>query len=92
MVIGADSRGLGYSHEELLEKAVFDINTLSDKEAAPDITRQLISEGHALFEGTHVRKDGSIFPVEVSAHLFELHGSRVVLSICRDITERKRSE
>jgi PAS domain S-box-containing protein len=88
----AACRALGYSHEELLEKAVFDINTLSDKEAAPDITRQLISEGHALFEGTHVRKDGSIFPVEVSAHLFELHGSRVVLSICRDITERKRSE
>jgi signal transduction histidine kinase len=65
---------------------------MSDKEAAPDITMHLISGGHAIFEGNHIRKDGSIFPVEVSAHLFELHGSRVVLSICRDITERKRNE
>ena len=88
----AACRALGYSHEELLEKAVFDINTQSDKEAAPDITMHLVSGGHAIFEGTHVRKDGSIFPVEVSSHLFELHGSRVVLSICRDITERKRIE
>jgi PAS domain S-box-containing protein len=88
----AACRALGYSHEELLEKAVFDINTISDKEAAPDITMHLISGGHVIFEGTHIRKDGSIFPVEVSAHLFELHGSRVVLSICRDITERKRNE
>ena len=45
-----------------------------------------------LFETIHVRKDGTEFPVEVSARRVELHGRPHVLSIVRDITERKIHE
>jgi PAS domain S-box-containing protein len=43
-----------------------------------------------LFETLHRRKDGSVFPVEVSSIGTDIGGERLLLSIIRDITERKR--
>jgi len=45
-----------------------------------------------VFETMHRRKDGSIFPVEVSSRLIELNGKSLYQSIIRDITDRKRTE
>jgi PAS domain S-box-containing protein len=45
-----------------------------------------------LFETIHRRKDGSFFPVEVSAQSTVIGNEKIVLSIIRDITERKRAE
>ena len=44
-----------------------------------------------LFETVHRRKDGTTFPVEVSSRGADLGGSRVLLSIIRDITDRQRA-
>ncbi len=44
------------------------------------------------FETVHRRKDGSTFPVEVNAVGGILQGQQVILSICRDITQRKAFE
>lgn len=52
----------------------------------------LLKEKHALYEIEFLRKDNSRIPVEISAHLFEFKNQPAVLSIARDITERKRSE
>ncbi len=43
-------------------------------------------------EMEHRRKDGSVFPVEVSAGPFEVGGQTFILAMDRDITERKRAE
>jgi PAS domain S-box-containing protein len=40
----------------------------------------------------HRRKDGQIVPVEESQTLVDAGGERLILSIVRDITERKRAE
>lgn len=40
----------------------------------------------------HRRKDGTEFPVEISASSFVLDGRQVICGIARDITERKRNE
>jgi rsbT co-antagonist protein RsbR len=48
-----------------------------------------IREG-LLFETEHRRKDGSIFPVEVSSKSIE--EGKLLISVIRDITERKRAE
>ncbi len=45
-----------------------------------------------LFESIHRRKDGSEFPVEVSARSTTVNGEKVIVSIIRDITERKQAE
>ena len=82
-------RKYGYVREEFLELTIRDLRTIGDR-----ITEQLgmaLTEG-AFFETIHHKKDGSIFPVEVSSTGTTIDGRRVIMSIIRDITERKRSE
>jgi two-component system, cell cycle sensor histidine kinase and response regulator CckA len=43
-------------------------------------------------EVTHVRKDGTVFPLEINVRLFELGDQKYVLGIDRDVTERKSAE
>jgi PAS domain S-box-containing protein len=44
------------------------------------------------FETVHRRQDGSTFPVEVSSIGADINGERILLSIIRDITDRKQAE
>jgi two-component system sensor histidine kinase/response regulator len=48
--------------------------------------------GSTTYETVHRRKDGTTFPIEISARQFEIEGVRYYQSIGRDITERKRIE
>jgi PAS domain S-box-containing protein len=50
----------------------------------------LAKERNLLTESVFVHKDGTEFPVEINIHLFELQGRPAVLSVARDITERKK--
>jgi len=53
---------------------------------------KLTRQQNLTFEHTLIAKDGHRIPVEISAHLF-FHGSeKRILSIIRDITERKKTE
>ena len=54
--------------------------------------RILDEKGYATFETAHIRKDGTIIPVEISARKVEIEGVSYFQSICRDITERKFAE
>lgn len=44
------------------------------------------------FEITYVDKNGKHTPVEINATMIETEGKQEILSLCRDITERKRAE
>ena len=50
------------------------------------------AKGKVSFEWLHQRKNGQIFPAEVSLTGLTLSGRQVVLAIVRDITERKQAE
>jgi PAS domain S-box-containing protein len=45
-----------------------------------------------LFESTHRHRDGTEFPVEVSATYFEYGGSPYNLALARDVSERRKAE
>jgi PAS domain S-box-containing protein len=79
-----------YTREELLQLAIYDLRL----ETPPSVTDQMRSADRqgSLFETFHRRKDGSVFPVEVSSRGETLEDSRYLLSIIRDITERKRAD
>src|SRR4028119_641338 len=81
----------GYERTELLS---LKIDTLRAPQTHVLITEQLdkADKQGILFETIHRRKDGSIFPVEVSAQSTVIGNEKIVLSIIRDITERKRAE
>jgi PAS domain S-box-containing protein len=81
----------GYSREELLAMTVYDINPVADEEMIRQIRQQLEDSGSAVFETVNRRKDGSIFPVEVSVK--QVHLDRIYrVSVVRNIAERKRAE
>ena len=83
---------LGYRREELLSMAITDIEVPEQKKNMPAIVRALAETGRTLFETEHVSKDGHRIPVEVSARRLELRGDPILLSVVRDISERKRLE
>jgi diguanylate cyclase (GGDEF)-like protein/PAS domain S-box-containing protein len=83
---------LGYTREEILG---LHITQLEAPESTAQITGKITSlkqQGHAIFESAHVRKDGSIMPVEINCKLIELGGEHVFFSVIRDISERKREQ
>jgi PAS domain S-box-containing protein len=85
-------RRLGYSAAELHRLTPADLVPPEYRETAAEKIRQLSEDKVLIFEWVHLRKDGTEIPVEVSSHLFEFRGEPTVISVVRDITERKRAE
>lgn len=54
--------------------------------------QRAMEHGHCDFEWLGLKRDGTIFPSEISLHSMVLNGKVVVQAIVRDITERKRNE
>lgn len=81
----------GYTNEELLSKNILDLRAPGTL-ASTSEQMQIADAKGMLFETNHMRKDGSTFPVEVSSCGTVIEGKRVILSIIRDISKRKRAE
>ena len=82
----------GYTRNELLGRSIGD---LDDEHTVAHVKPRLetLLTGVTLnFEGGHKRKDGSLFPVEVTARLVVWQGRRFVLALDRDISERKQAQ
>ena len=83
---------LGYSRAELLTRSPDDINSPAAADHAREIVQQLQRLGQALFEMDIVAQNGRHIPVEINSRVVEVGGAPTVLSVVRDITERKRLE
>ena len=82
----------GYTRAELLSMRIGDLDLPADADAVPARMRELLQNGEARFAVRHRRKDGSSFPVEVSAKLGFMHGRRCVVAFNRDVSERERTQ
>ncbi|HZY40966.1 MAG TPA: PAS domain S-box protein, partial [Anaerolineae bacterium] len=83
---------LGYTRDELLRMTPADLNAPELLNQIPDRIAQLRQADHIFFETTYIRRDGTAVPVELNSRMIEYAGGPAVLSIARDITERKRAE
>ncbi len=82
---------LGYSMEELPSLRTWDFEAnLSEAQVRAAFAD--LSHIDATFESMHQRKDGSVYPVEVSATGASIDGQNVVITVCRDITQRKQAD
>jgi len=81
----------GYSRDELLKLRIQDLRPQESPETLSRQMQQAKKQG-LLFETTHVRKDGTVVPVEVNSRSLIIEGQEMLLSVIRDVTERKRSE
>lgn len=84
------SKRLGYSKEELLNMSPLDLYL--DNSTIKKMVSELLEKGYSIAENIQITKDGMQIPVELNTHLFKLKGKNVVLSISRDISERKKAE
>ncbi|MEW6079983.1 MAG: PAS domain S-box protein [Thermodesulfobacteriota bacterium] len=89
----AIGRMLGYPLEQIL---TFGLSDIHPPEALPHVKiafeRQLSGQLPVATDIPMMRRDGSVFIVEVNAAPLEINGRAYLLGIFRDMTERKRAE
>jgi PAS domain S-box-containing protein len=82
----------GYSQEEMVGMPISSLDDTPSRAKIKERARAMMSGERLSFEINHVRKDKSTFPLEVSAQLVSVKGRSYIISIERDITERKEAE
>ncbi len=81
----------GYAREEFLTLTHGAISAEPDV-AAKAIPSTLAGESSPPFASRHRKKDGTVFPVEITGCAFPLEGRPVLCGVIRDITERVERE
>jgi len=81
----------GYSRAELLKLRIWDLRAPESPETV-SLQMQLAQKNGLLFEATHVCKNGAAVPVEVNSQSIVFEGQQMLLSVIRDITERKLAQ
>jgi PAS domain S-box-containing protein len=84
---------LGYPHDQLVGKELFEIGLLKDEAASQEMFRNLQRTNQVRYENLPLESQGGRHQdVEVVANLYEENGRRVIQCNIRDITERRRTE
>lgn len=83
---------LGYCKEELLKLTSMNIDIPDSPVRLSQSIDQLKQDRHLFRETSHIRKDGTLVPIELSCQLINYRGKEAVISIARDITKRKEAE
>lgn len=90
---GAAASLYGYSREELLTKRNTDLS------AEPEETQRVTRSTPIVVENVvtiplrlHRKKNGTVFPVEITGRFFTWRGRPVHIAAIRDITERRQAE
>jgi len=81
---------LGYGWDELTQLSLKDI--FPESYDWNQFIDEISAKGGLNFESQNIRKDRSIFPVEISASIFTLDKKPVMIALIWDITERKKAE
>jgi len=83
----------GYTREEMIGQS---IDILNETAGAPEdrisYFNTIRQKGVLHMESTHRRKDGHVFPIEISTSIITIGGREMVLGIDRDISARKLAE
>lgn len=83
---------LGYERGELLGLSFMDVETSLSAEELRQLLQEMSPGTPFSLEGRLRRKDGSTFPADFRLSLLTHNGDAMVLTLARDITERKRAE
>jgi PAS domain S-box-containing protein len=93
---------LGYTREELIGMSPHDIDASRDEgdlsagnwehDEISELIQDMPEDEIQVFETVHETKRGEFIPVEISSSLISYHGETAILSIGRDISERKDRE
>lgn len=82
---------LGYAYDELQHLYVWDWDIRYTREELEGMIESINYDGQR-FESRYRRKDGAVVDVELSNSVTMVGEQKLIFSICRDITQRKRLE
>ncbi len=84
----------GYSYEEFLKLTPADINVTGDilTRGAPRERARLAKAGKQIIRTKHRAKNGDQFPVEINSIIIDYQGSKAILSVVRDLSQREHDE
>lgn len=82
----------GYSKDELMGMNLYALDTLEYAKLTEQRIKKLPEKGATTFESAHLCKDRFMMSVEVHARIIKLGGRELVISVARDITERRQRE
>ncbi|MFO8128929.1 MAG: PAS domain S-box protein [Bacteroidales bacterium] len=81
----------GYTAEDVVGKTSAEINLWKDMADRERLTKELFRHGHVKnLEADFRMKDGTIRSALMTANLITIKGTKYILSITRDISERKK--
>ncbi|WP_235283890.1 MULTISPECIES: GAF domain-containing protein [unclassified Methanosarcina] len=83
---------LGYEKEEILKMEAEEIIPAEYWDSVRENLKKIRSEGSRVYNSGAICKDGTVVPLEVSARIIDYDGKKTILSVARDITERKKAE
>jgi len=82
----------GYTKDEFFGLSPYQLVPPDEAKNVERMKEKTLKEGAVFYETKGIRKDGSIFPVEVELRLIEPGGKKLILSVIHDVTERKKAE
>ncbi len=85
-------RILGMTRDEMQGVSLVDLDTPEMRRRAPEVFRQLMQNKHLVFQTNYRTKDGYEKTLEISVSLFDLNGRQTMLSVVREVTERRLME
>ncbi len=82
----------GYTKPQFLKLSAIDIS--AEKDRAHDTMHKVIADAanRHIPDYKFLKKDGGMFPGDISAGIFTANGRRKVIGAVRDITQRKKAE
>lgn len=83
---------LGYNRQEFLQKNIREIKKSKYRELVSKNISKIINTGFATYESEHVCKNGNSILVEMKSKLIDYEGQKVILSVARNIEQRKEME
>jgi PAS domain S-box-containing protein len=83
---------LGYTRRELLELGMADVQPGLPEGGAEAVWSRIRAGRGQVEEVRFRRRDGTTVPLELQRNLFEWEGQPLYVTLCRDITERRRLE
>jgi len=83
---------LGYTREEILNMKPWHINSPENNKLYEERFEEIMKKGAHYFETMHITKNGANIPVELNSKVIDYQGKQAILTISRDITERKKAQ
>ena len=80
---------IGYSQDQLRKLKIFDISPSSEQENWTSHLAKIKTQKHTTYEGLMRRKNGKLFPVEITMSFILFEGNTIISAYITDITQKK---